>query len=41
MDKAELRRGQQTVHRKWNDNIAILSGDVMSIKAYQLIANCP
>ena len=41
MDKAELRRGQQTVHRKWNDNVAILSGDVMSIQAYQLLANAP
>ena len=41
MDKAELRRGQQTVHKKWNDNVAILSGDVMSIQAYQLLANCP
>ena len=41
MDKAELRRGQQTVYRKWNDNVAILSGDVMSIQAYQLLANCP
>ena len=41
MDKAELRRGQQTVHRKWNDNVAILSGDVISIQAYQLLANAP
>lgn len=41
MDKAELRRGQQTVYRKWNDNVAILSGDVMSIQAYQLLADCP
>ena len=41
MDKAELRRGQQTVHKKWNDNVAILSGDVMSIQAYQLLANAP
>ncbi len=41
MDKAEIRRGQQTVHRKWNDNVAILSGDVMSIQAYQLIAHAP
>lgn len=41
MDQAELRRGQQTVYRKWNNNIAILSGDVMSIKAYELLANCP
>lgn len=41
MDQAELRRGQQTVYRKWDNNIAILSGDVMSIKAYELLANCP
>ena len=34
MDKAPLRRGKQTVHEKWNDNIAILSGDVMLVKAY-------
>ena len=41
MDQAELRRGQQTVYRKWDNNIAILSGDVMSIQAYRLLANCP
>lgn len=41
MDKADIRRGQPTVHKKWNSNIAILSGDVMSIKAYELIAACP
>ena len=41
MDQAELRRGQQTVYRKWDNNIAILSGDVMSIKAYELLANSP
>ena len=41
MDQAELRRGQQTVYRKWDNNVAILSGDVMSIQAYQLLANCP
>ncbi len=35
MDKAPLRRGQQTVHTKWNDNIAILSGDAMMVCAYQ------
>ncbi|BDD03370.1 polyprenyl synthetase family protein [Aureibacter tunicatorum] len=34
MDKAPLRRGKETVHQKWNDNIAILSGDVMMIKVY-------
>ncbi|WP_187263425.1 polyprenyl synthetase family protein [Pontibacter beigongshangensis] len=37
MDKAPLRRGQQTVHEKWNANIAILSGDVMLVRAYQLL----
>jgi geranylgeranyl diphosphate synthase type II len=35
MDKAPLRRNQKTVHAKWNDNIAILSGDVLLVKAYQ------
>jgi geranylgeranyl diphosphate synthase type II len=34
MDGAPLRRGKQTVHKKWNDNIAILSGDSLLIKAY-------
>ncbi|MCK5781614.1 MAG: polyprenyl synthetase family protein [Flavobacteriales bacterium] len=37
MDKAPLRRGEETVHIKWDDNIAILSGDAMLIKAYQLL----
>lgn len=37
MDKAPLRRNQQTVHTKWNDHIAILSGDVLLVKAYQEI----
>lgn len=40
MDNAPLRRGQQSVHTKWNSNIAILSGDVMSIMAYQYLAEC-
>ncbi len=35
MDKAPLRRGQKTVHEKWNANIAILSGDVMLVRAYE------
>lgn len=35
MDEAPLRRGKQTVHEKWNTNIAILSGDVLFVKAYQ------
>ena len=39
MDKAVLRRGKQTVHEKWNANIAILSGDVMLVKSYELLAS--
>ena len=39
MDKAPLRRGQQTVHEKWNANMAILSGDVMLVRAYELLLN--
>ena len=41
MDNAPLRRGQETVHEKWNDNVAILSGDSLLIKAYDhfLIGN--
>lgn len=35
MDKAPLRRGKPTVHAKWNDNVAILSGDAMMVRAYQ------
>lgn len=35
MDEAPLRRNSKTVHEKWNQNVAILSGDVMLIKAYQ------
>lgn len=38
MDEAPLRRNKATVHHKWNQNIAILSGDVLFVKAYQLIA---
>lgn len=38
MDNAPLRRGKATVHSKWDDNTAILSGDVMLIKAYELMA---
>lgn len=41
MDEADTRRGQPTVHRKWNENIAILSGDAMSILAYKYIAEAP
>ncbi len=35
MDNAPIRRGKPTVHEKWNSNIALLSGDVMLVKAYQ------
>ena len=41
MDKAPERRGRATVHVKWNDNTAILSGDAMQALAYQLIAEAP
>jgi geranylgeranyl diphosphate synthase type II len=37
MDRAPLRRGKQTVHEKWNSNIAILSGDTMLVKSYDLL----
>ncbi|MFT5892991.1 MAG: geranylgeranyl diphosphate synthase type II [Dokdonia sp.] len=39
MDDAPLRRGQQTVHEKWDINTGILSGDAMLILAYQLFEN--
>jgi len=37
MDQAPLRRGKPTVHKKWNDNISILAGDVMLVKVYELL----
>ncbi len=37
MDKADVRRGKPTVHKKWNENTAILSGDQMLIEAYKLL----
>ena len=40
MDNAPIRRSKKTVHEKWNSNVAILSGDAMSIKAYQYIGSC-
>ena len=40
MDNAEMRRGHETVHRKWNANTAILSGDSMLVLAYERIAQC-
>ena len=41
MDKADLRRNRPTVHKQWNENIAILSGDAILIKAYDLILQSP
>ena len=41
MDKADVRRGVPTVYRKWNENTAILSGDVMSIESYKMLAKAP
>lgn len=41
MDRAEVRRGRPTVHVKWNDNTAILSGDQMLIEAYKLLSHVP
>ncbi len=40
MDDAPLRRGMPTVHEKWNSNVAILSGDVMFVEAFDLISAC-
>ncbi len=39
MDQAKLRRGKPTVHEKWNMPLAILSGDNLLIKCYEMIAN--
>ena len=41
MDEADMRRNKPTVHKMWNENTAILSGDAMMIKAYQYISMCP
>jgi geranylgeranyl diphosphate synthase type II len=41
MDDAPIRRGQPTVYRKWNGNIAILSGDALATLALQTILNTP
>lgn len=40
MDNADVRRGMPTVHRKWDANTAILSGDTMLVLAYQRMAQC-
>lgn len=41
MDKADVRRGRPTVHIKWDENTAILSGDQMLIEAYKLLSGVP
>lgn len=41
MDKADMRRGNPTVHRKWDANAAVLSGDAMLIEAYKYMASVP
>ncbi len=41
MDNAPLRRGKPTVHEKWNANTAILSGDVMLVKVYNMLLALP
>lgn len=41
MDNAPIRRGKPTVHAKWNENVAILSGDAMLVKAYELFVQMP
>ena len=38
MDHADVRRGRPTVHKRWNENTAVLSGDTMLLLAYRLIA---
>lgn len=40
MDNADMRRGHQTVHKKWDANTAILSGDSMLVLAYERMAQC-
>ena len=40
MDNADVRRGHQTVHKKWDANTAILSGDSMLVLAYERMAQC-
>jgi geranylgeranyl diphosphate synthase type II len=41
MDEAPIRRGKMSVYRKWNENIAILSGDAMMAMAYQYLLKTP
>ena len=41
MDKAPVRRGKATVHTKWSENVAILSGDAMLIQSYKYLCDLP
>lgn len=41
MDNADVRRGKPTVHKKWNENTAILSGDNMLVLAFKWMQQCP
>lgn len=41
MDNAPIRRGHATVHKKWNQNVGILSGDVMLVQGYKLMMQVP
>lgn len=41
MDRADMRRGKPTVHKVWDENTAILSGDSMLVLAYKMMAECP
>lgn len=41
MDRADVRRGKPCVHKVWDDNTAILSGDAMLVFSYRLMADCP
>lgn len=40
MDRADMRRNKPTVHKRWNENVAILSGDTMLVLAYKMISKC-
>jgi geranylgeranyl diphosphate synthase type II len=41
MDKSPIRRNKPTVHKKWNEDVAILCGDVMLVKSYEYFSKCP
>ena len=41
MDNADVRRGKPAVHKVWNENTAVLSGDAMQILAYMQMSEAP